>query len=1046
MHFYLSHASLLTPNEIKLRFSSYIDPSTGAKLDRTFTLHSYGSEDVNYDNDDNNNDPEAGHALDTTPLLASQRGGYQAPLPSKSTWLMSWTRDCASKTRKFILSDVGKSMFKCAVAYLLGSLATFVPQISQLLGKQDSKHMVATITVYFHPARSLGSMLDALLLATTAFLYTTLVSLLSMTVSVFFADAVHLIELGHAIVLIVFVGGGLGFIGWVKLKMNDPLVNISCSLASLALITILTKEGAVQVGDYSIEKISQILRMIVAGVIATMLVSFLIFPISGRSRLRKNLLDSTDALSDMLALITSSFLSGDESELEDSALACVSDRHKKLSASIDRSLKESKYEHYLFGTERQAAIETKLAHCIQRISQSIGGLRSAAAMQFVVVKEPPFGTGPRSANMAGYSPAVFDTFSTSRTSAPDQSVLDYFDLNSAIPHTSDSRPETHQGFRTPAQIFELFIQNLGPSMRSLAFTLKEILDDFPFDASNHYAVVTNPKFKGSLERALELYKSTRKESLDVVYGQKDMDRSRPIPVQADWEDAAACCGHFSFSLVQVAESIRDYLIILDELQLEVDESPSGRTWTWLKFWQDSDEQTHLDGLDPDFVEVLDRANMLNLQVKAASMKLPSLYARPAWPERSRFKQAMFQSFYDAAFFLRRDDIKFAIKVGFGAMLYASISFIPATRPFYSHWRGEWGLVSYMLVCSMTIGASNTTGYSRILGTCLGAVLAVAAWEIAQGNPFAMAFFGFCMAYWTAYIIIGKGKGPMGRFIMLTYNLSALYAYSLSALDDDDDGDEQDSKNNPLIIPIAGHRVAAVISGCIWGLIITRVVWPSSARQKLKDGISLLWLRMGLIWKRDPLSTLTGEIDSHRYMHLREEFYLQKFLSTLQGLADTSKSEFELRRPFPHATYARILKNTEQILGAFHAMNEVILKDPKASPGEELLLRATARERAQLCGRISHLFNVLASSMKLEYAISGDAYALPNIEHTRDRLLAKVFAYRRSDAQEQRTTDEDYSLLYTYALVTGQLNMGIQQLLQDVEGLFGILDEEALRLD
>ncbi|KEF61978.1 uncharacterized protein A1O9_03550 [Exophiala aquamarina CBS 119918] len=1030
---------------MKLRFSSYIDPSTGAKLDRTFTLHTYDVEDVNYDNED---EPQAEHALDTTPLLSFQGRDYPVTLPPKSTRLVGWTRDCAIKTRKFILSDVGKSIFKCAVAYVLGSLATFVPQISRLLGKQDSKHMVATITVYFHPARSLGSMLDALLVASTAFLYTALVSLLSMTVSAFFADTVHLIKIGHAIVLVVFVGGGLGLVGWIKLKRNDALVNIGCSLASLALITILTKEGAVQAGDYSVEKISQILKMIATGVTATMLVSFLIFPISARFRLRKNLLGATDALSDMLALITSSFLSGDESELEDNVLAGVSDRHKKLSASIDQSLKESRYEHYLFGTERQASVETKLAHCIQRISQSIGGLRSAAAMQFVVVREPPFGTGPRSADMAGYSPAVFNTFSTSRTSATNQSVLDYFGLNAPVGDTAGSRPHTEerQKFRTPAQIFELFIQNLGPSMRSLAFTLKEILDDFPFDASNHYQVVTNPKFKGSLERALELYKTSRKASLDIVYGQKDMDRSRPIPVQADWEDAAACCGHFSFSLVQVAESVRDYLIILDELQLEVDESPSGRTWTWLKFWKHTDEKKHLDGLDPDFVEVLDRANMLNLQVTAASLRKPSLYARPAWPERSRFKQAMFQRFYDAASFFRRDDIKFAIKVGLGAMLYASISFVPTTRPFYSHWRGEWGLVSYMLVCSMTIGASNTTGYSRILGTCLGAVLAIAAWEIARGDPFAMAFFGFCMAYWTAYIIIGKGKGPMGRFIMLTYNLSALYAYSLSALDDDNDGDEEDSKNNPLIIPIAGHRVAAVISGCIWGLIITRMIWPSSARQKLKDGISLLWLRMGLIWKRDPLSTLTGEIDSHRYMHLREEFYLQQFLSTLQGLADASKSEFDLRRPFPHATYARILKNTDQILGAFHAMNEVILKDPQASPGEELLLRATAQERAQLCGRISHLFNVLASSMKLEYAISGDAHALPNIEHTRDRLLAKVFAYRRSDAQEQRTSDEDYSLLYTYALVTGQLNIGIQKLLSDVEELFGVLDEEALRLE
>jgi hypothetical protein len=49
---------------------------------------------------------------------------------------------------------------------------------------------------------------------------------------------------------------------------------------------------------------------------------------------------------------------------------------------------------------------------------------------------------------------------------------------------------------------------------------------------------------------------------------------------------------------------------------------------------------------------------------------------------------------------RRDDLKYAVKVGIGAILYAMWSFIEPTRKLYGHWRGEWGLLSYMLVCSM----------------------------------------------------------------------------------------------------------------------------------------------------------------------------------------------------------------------------------------------------------------------------------------------------------------------------------------------------------
>lgn len=1016
----------LTAGIIQLRNSTYIDPQTGAKLRRTFTLHSL---------EGRNGVPGDDVVItDTTPLLAGRTDPSHPAAHSRLQPLLIRSKEAIEKVGGFVRSDTGKGVFKCALAYLLGSLATFLPPLSNLLGRNDSKHLVATITVYFHPARSLGSMLEALLLASAAFLYTAVVSVVSMSVTVFFADVVHLIEIGYTLDLVIFIGGGLGLVGWYKLKKNDPLVNIACSLTGLSLITILTKEGAVQAGDYSFEKIWQILKMIVTGVIATMLVSFFVFPISGRQKLRQNLVDVTDSLADMLALITSSFLSGDESELESALLYRVSERHQKVSTTLPKNLKEAKYEHYLLGTERQALVEAKLVHCVQRIGQSIGGLRSAAAMQFVVTKQQPF------------APSM----NQRRSSVDNASILssvDPFEQNFNRPDGISGDHDSQPFFNTPSQIFELFIQHLGPSMRSLAFTLKEILDDLPFDTQPHYAITTNSKFQVSLDRALELYRNARKEALKVVYDQKDLDGLRPMAVEADWEDAAACCGHFSFSLVEVAEQVKDYLVILDEMQLEFEELPAGRTWTWLKFWQSSSRAADLAGIDPEFAGLIDKADELDLFLRNPAGIHEHDHSNPSspWSGRSRFKQIFFGELYKVFSFFRRDDIKFAIKVGLGAMLFALPSFIDSTRPIYARWRGEWGLLSYMLVCSMTIGASNTTGYSRILGTCLGACLAIAAWEVSDDNPFILGFFGFCMAYWTAYIIIGKGKGPMGRFIMLTYNLSALYAYSLTAWDDEDDGDEEDKGKNPLILAIAGHRVVAVVSGTIWGLIITRAVWPISARQKLKDGLSLIWLRMGLIWKRDPLSTLTEGEDPIRYMNLREEFELERFLTKLQGLVEASKNEFELRGPFPHATYNRILKSTGQMLDAFHAMNVVITKDLTASAGEEALLQATTTERTQLCKRISHLFGVLASSMKLEYPIANDA--LPNIDHTRDRLLAKIFTYRRSDAQgpTQKTSDEDYSLLYTYALVTGQLSLQIQNVLKEVESLFGVLDEEALRL-
>lgn len=54
--------------------------------------------------------------------------------------------------------------------------------------------------------------------------------------------------------------------------------------------------------------------------------------------------------------------------------------------------------------------------------------------------------------------------------------------------------------------------------------------------------------------------------------------------------------------------------------------------------------------------------------------------------------------------------------------------------------------------------------------------------------------------------------------------------------------------------------------------------------------------------------------------------------------------------------------------------------------------------------------VLASSMKLEFSLND---ALPNTDHARHRLLAKIFSYRKKVKIEQQTTDEDFALLYAY---------------------------------
>lgn len=121
-------------------------------------------------------------------------------------------------------------------------------------------------------------------------------------------------------------------------------------------------------------------------------------------------------------------------------------------------------------------------------------------------------------------------------------------------------------------------------------------------------------------------------------------------------------------------------------------------------------------------------------------------------------------------------------------------------------------------------------------------------------------------------------------------------------------------------------------------------------------------------------------------------------------------------------------------------------------------------------------------MKLEYPLLTDG--LPSTAHSRDRLLAKIFQYRKSmsisngrinedeftqvnddydglsnsgglelqgtgvqrgSSQGITVKDEDYEILYAFILVTGQLAEEIGKVQRELEVLFGVLDEGVLEL-
>jgi len=79
--------------------------------------------------------------------------------------------------------------------------------------------------------------------ALAALAYSVAVSSGSMATAAYF-NQIHRLELGHAITLITWCGGGLGLLAYAKLKLAKPAFNTACSLACMVISVNLVRDGA----------------------------------------------------------------------------------------------------------------------------------------------------------------------------------------------------------------------------------------------------------------------------------------------------------------------------------------------------------------------------------------------------------------------------------------------------------------------------------------------------------------------------------------------------------------------------------------------------------------------------------------------------------------------------------------------------------------------------------------------------------------------------------------------------------------------------------
>ena len=141
------------------------------------------------------------------------------------------------------------------------------------------------------------------------------------------------------------------------------------------------------------------------------------------------------------------------------------------------------------GREREYHIEVQLVSCMQRLAQSIGGLRSAASTQFLLIEQSTAAGGATPINGVRtpiLRSSSFSFLSGNSTPQPDnQAILTSIDeipegneeAGSLPPSPEQGSPDDSRYMPTansPADMFSRFISQLGPSMVSSSHTVTRL--------------------------------------------------------------------------------------------------------------------------------------------------------------------------------------------------------------------------------------------------------------------------------------------------------------------------------------------------------------------------------------------------------------------------------------------------------------------------------------------------------------------------------------------------------------------------------------------
>ncbi|KAF0395344.1 Fusaric acid resistance protein-like-domain-containing protein [Gigaspora margarita] len=881
-----------------------------------------------------------------------------------------------------VLTYQNKNIIKCALAYFLASLFTYIPYLNEFCGfdKSYNSHLVATISVFFDPAKTYGGIYEAVFFAIIGGIFGMSISLGSMLCAVWFNEH-DMNILGHIMSVVFWCGGAMFIVAFSKAKLNKPSFSSACSLANIIIFISITREGGPYIETVELDMVFTITKIIVIAVIINFLVSVLIWPTSANKKLGDEIVKTISSFRLLLKLLTKTFLVDDINYTDKSVQSAI-ESYRGTFTSLKESLRLAALEVHNGNMQQKLQLYKEVVESLTRLAQHLGGLRSCCGLQWEIIKDKD--------KVPNHKPGGNDN-----EEVCDLSIL-----------------------------FEL-IRYVGPHMKSLAFTCKRTLlhiqEQFVEPDKSHTSIA--PSFillKQNLESALELFEKSQTRALTKLYKQKTGKSyfdDRP-------NEEVFLIYFFVFNLQEFTRELCCLVDLTDNIsRIDANEQKRREGRKWWQFWRWFDWVTRDAEKEQTKNKFPENTNNLFDTIQTPKPKtLPQKIAIKLWKSFSWFRQF---------------EVKYAIKAAVSAAILASPAFIDATRDKYIQFRGEWVLITMMVVMVPTVGGTNLMAVYRLLGTILGCALALIIYTLFSNNPVILSLFGFVIALVCFHLMLYTKYNRIGRFGLLTYNLVALYKYNL-----------RNSTDTMPIADIAFYRSIAVCTGIIWGLVVTSYWWPYEARAELRKGLSQLFVNMGWLYKKlvsiysvesevqepsnsnhTPVMIKTRiSISTKEFMDM--ELLLQISLLKLRGLLEQTPNEPRLKGPFPVSTYRQILIGCQNILDKLLSMRIAVTKEEWYSVIRRDFISPIAEERRELVGNVLLYFYVLAAALRLKTPLP--AY-LPPAERARKQLLTKI---RDLPVVRQRViegNDEHYIVYYAYVLV-------MEDVIRELENLGGIMQE------